>query len=351
MKSRRLFLKILTGAVAAVIPWVVLPESWQKGLKKLLGQPAVELSWALNENTAKFAAVKPEVLQRKALDDIEVLSSPEMQGRRAGTAGETKALVYLEEQLRSLGLEPLQGNEYWQIFSIPVMQERLINGRALFRPDATDKMKIPASNIIGVLPGKNPEESVMLCAHYDHLGIYQGELYPGANDNASGVGCVLEVMRRLIVDYRNGIRPQVNIIVAFWSAEEMGYLGSIHFVKNSGIPLSSLKAVLNLDTVGNGSPTEFICWNSQQNFLTELVQTCWAKYGATVSRVPGNGHRSDEAAFDSTGVPAVTVLSKEWLEKNHTPEDDISLINPEKLRIVTLALYDAIKQLAYSVEG
>ncbi|NLP44665.1 MAG: Zn-dependent exopeptidase M28 [Peptococcaceae bacterium] len=351
MKSRRLFLKIFTGAAAALIPWVVMPETWQKGLKKLLGQPTAELTWALNGDSANSAAIDPKVLQRKAFDDIEFLSSPEMQGRRAGTAAETRALVYLEEQLRNLHLEPLQADEYWQIFSIPVMQERLINGRALFRPNPTEKMKIPASNIFGVLPGKNPEKSIMLCAHYDHLGIYKGELYPGANDNASGVGCVLEVMRRLVADYHNGNRPQVNIIAAFWSAEEMGFLGSIHFVKNSGIPLSSLQAVLNLDTVANGSPAEFICWAAQENFLTETVRACWAQYGATVSRVSGNGHRSDEAAFDGTGVPAVTVLSKDWLVKNHTPEDDISLINPEKLEVASLALYDTVKQLAYSAEG
>lgn len=350
MPSRRTFLKILTGLGAMLVPWTILPGLQELG--NLAAGPPVKLSVAPNPEgkepwAEEFPKPPAEVLTRKALADIEALSRPDKEGRRAGTAGETRALVYLEEQFRSLNLKPFGAEGYWQMFSIPTMQERIINGRALFRPDEKDTLLLPAANILAGLPGKDGRASVIISAHYDHLGIYNGKLYAGANDNASGVGCILQVMRSLVRDYCQGIRPKYNIIAAFWGAEEMGFLGSKYFVANPPFPLKTLKAVINYDTVGNGEKRDFILWQAGAGWLKDMMQEAAQKNEAYLELNYGGGHQSDEASFAGTPVPAVTMLSKDWLDKNHTPEDDFSLINPEKLEIACSVLYSVLKRIAY----
>lgn len=138
------------------------------------------------------------------MEDIMALTHPDLQGRRAGSIGEEKAGAYLIDQMRGLRLEPLgdlvENNQrlYSHAFTIyPVVEEFAYSRLTFRRGDLTD-LRTPSANIIGGLMGTNSNESVILSAHYDHLGIFQRKLYPGANDNASGVGCILDVMRRLI---------------------------------------------------------------------------------------------------------------------------------------------------------
>ncbi len=346
MILRRTFLKICAGLGAFILPWTALPKSWGQKMDYLLGTPSVSLQ--LPSSVGKDSKrPSPEILGKKALTDIEALSHPNMQGRRAGTAGETRALVYIQEQLELLQLQTFGEDRYWQMFSIPSMQERLINGRALFRPDESDSLRVPAANILAGIKGKNNAETIIISAHYDHLGIYQQKLYAGSNDNASGVGCVLEVMRRLVSDSLQGEQPQLNIVAVFWSAEEMGFLGSKHFVKNPIIPLSQIKALINYDTVGNGQNKDFILWSTGDSPLVKQIEKTAEKNNAQVERVSPQGHHSDEVSFEHTGIPAVTMLSKEWLSKNHTPEDDISIINEEKLQTASNMLYDLVKEMAY----
>lgn len=346
MHAWRTYLKIIAGAAAFLLPWTAVPQVWEQRITGLEAKPAVQL--VLPQDYGAIGQ-KPsnQILSRKAIEDIRVLSSAEMQGRKAGTAGETKALVYLEGQVTALNLKAYGNNRYWQMFSIPPMEEKIINGRALLRPVENDPLRMPAANILAGIPGEDQEETLIISAHFDHLGEYQGKLSPGANDNASGVGCVLEVMRRLVQDDYEGIHPRCNITAIFWSAEEMGLLGSKYFVKNPLIPLSRIKAVINFDTVGNGDTQKFILWsNGDCPWLADLKEA-FLSNGAEITPAVRQGHLSDDASFTGTGVPAVTVLSRDWLSKNHTPEDDISLINEEKLEVAVNSLYDLVKKLAY----
>jgi Zn-dependent M28 family amino/carboxypeptidase len=346
MNSRRTFLKLLAGLGAFVIPWTGLARFYGKKLEAILGKPSAKLLISA-DTTQVMKKPTDKILAKKAIEDIQALSDAVMQGRRAGTAGETRALVYLQEQLESLGLKAFGDDQYWQMFSIPSMEERVINGRALFRPDEADNLRIPAANILAGLPGTKQDETIIISAHYDHLGIYQGNLCPGANDNASGVGCVLETMRLLVKDSLQGIRPKSTIVAAFWGAEEMGYLGSKHFVKNPTIPLSEIKGVINYDTVGNGQKKDYILWAVGDGPLTASLKKTVQKHGAEVKQVPGQGHHSDETAFHGMGIDAITMLSRDWLEKNHTPADDFSIINEEKLDTASAILYDLVKEIAY----
>lgn len=347
MISRRTFLKMAVGLAAFTIPWTGLSQMWGVKLGNLIGRPPVKLEYPSGSGR-NLLDPSTGILDRKAIEDIQELSNQNYQGRRAGTAGETKALVFLEEQFRSLQLEPFGGgNSYWQMFSISPMKEEIINGRSLFRPDENDILRIPSANILAGLLGKNEEESIIISAHYDHLGIYNGLLFPGANDNASGVGCVLQVMRRLVKEKLQGSIPKRNIVAAFWGAEEMGFLGSKHFVLNPIIPLSNLKAVINFDTVGNSENKNFILWSSRESTIINVMKEAARLNGAVIEQTSSQIHHSDESSFIGTNVPAVTILSRDWLLKNHTSEDKLSIISEGKLETACEILYFAVKKLAY----
>ncbi|KUO65589.1 MAG: peptidase M28 [Gracilibacter sp. BRH_c7a] len=347
MNTRRTFIKFLSFFGALIIPWTILPQKWSRSLSLLVGKPPIKLDIARADGADGSNKIAAEILAKKGFEDIQVLCQVDMQGRRAGTIGETRAYVYLEEQLRALQLEPFGDNNYLQTFSIPEMAERVINGRALFRPKQVDVSSILATNLLAGIKGANQNEAIIISAHYDHLGIYNGELHRGANDNASGVGCILEVMRRLVQENLVGLIPKINIVAVFWGAEEMGFLGSKYFVKNPTIPLSNIRAIINFDTIATGIKEEFIFWVPKDNSLIEIVKQVAKQNGARIEKDYGNGHKSDESSFLDTSIPALTVLSKAWLRKNHTPEDDITIINEEKLKLACNILYDTVKELAY----
>jgi len=343
MKSRRAFLKILSFLAAMVIPWTVLPQQWRQVMSYPTGRPPVKLAVAQADEDGPSV----KILQAKAFEDIEALSHPDMEGRRSGTAGETRALVYLTDQFEALKLQPFGIDRYLQRFAIPLMEERIINGRALFRPAARSDLSLSSANLLAGIKGKNQAYSIIVSAHYDHLGIYRDKLCPGANDNASGVSCILEVMRRLVKESLAGTQPRINVAAVFWGAEEMGYLGSKYFVKNPTIPLSSLQAVINFDTVAWGKEKDFILWSQGPDSLSKIIMEEGRNNGAKVELAAPNGHGSDERSFQDSGIPAVTVLSRDWLRKNHTPEDDLTIINRDKLETACAILYDTIKKLAY----
>jgi membrane-associated protease RseP (regulator of RpoE activity) len=116
-------------------------------------------------------------------------------------------------------------------------------GVAFTRTDVT------GANVIGVLPGHDPRlaaEAVLVGAHYDHLGVQGGAIHPGADDNASGTAVALGLARAFAAA---GGAPRT-LVFAFFGAEELGLIGSAHYVRQPPWPLARTVAMLNFDMVG-----------------------------------------------------------------------------------------------------
>ena len=110
---------------------------------------------------------------------------------------------------------------------------------------------IAGRNVVAVISGSDPmlrEEAVVVGAHMDHLGIVDGAIHPGADDNASGVAALLEIAKALAASPE---RPKRTVVVAFWTGEEEGKLGSGHYVRHPLWPLGRTAAYVNLDMVGH----------------------------------------------------------------------------------------------------
>lgn len=189
----------------------------------------------------------PAVQTPVLMDDVRTLASPAMAGRRTGTEGSKLAQAYIAKRFEQLGLQPY-GAGYAMPFSFTHTSVR-----ALVGVGNTYKTKYPsAANLVGYIKGsKEPGRIMVVSAHYDHLGERNGVIYPGADDNASGVAAMLAVA----FHFRQH-PPQNTIVFVAFDAEELGLKGAETFVKALPFPREKLAMNLNLDMVSRNDNNE-----------------------------------------------------------------------------------------------
>lgn len=259
-------------------------------------------------------------------DYLARLCAERMEGREGGKKGEAEAALYLARFLQLNGVKPA-GDEgtYFQSFRIeeyePVLNE---NRMKMVIKDYTKRQT--SENVLGLVEGKS-SEIVILSAHYDHLGIIGTQCYPGANDNASGVAAVMEIVKRFAKE-----KPAITLLIAFWGSEEKGLLGSNYFCQHPTVSLEQVLAVINLDTVGNlKTDQELLGWrDTDSNYLQKLVAGL-EDGGWIINWQKDEKHNSDHWSFAKKGIPGFTLLSPNWLTNNHTPLD-----TPERVNVAAL---------------
>lgn len=201
------------------------------------------------------------------------------------------------------------------------------------------------SNVVAWLPGTQyPDSFIVFCAHYDHLG-QMGEVYfPGANDNASGVAMMLDIMR-FYSDTVNRL-PYSVACIAF-ASEEAGLLGSSHFVRRPLFPLKQIKFLINLDLVGTGSEGMQVVNGSVHNEEFDLL----TKINSEQQLLPliktrGEACNSDHCPFHRKGVPSFFIYT---LDKSypyyHVPDDRYDLLPMTAYENLFLLLTQFCKQL------
>lgn len=266
-----------------------------------------------------------------ALFHVRKLSAPYFQGRAPGTSGADRAAQYIAMQFRRMGCRPA-GDEESYFESLMVPRFTLFRKASRWKPVVKEEGLLWSDNVLAAIgPAEETPglQTIIISAHYDHLGAYQGNYFPGANDNASGVGVLLEAARVLTG------KPALpcRVVFAAWTGEELGMYGSKHFA--SHFSLERVAAVINLDSLGTGDPGKFLIWtNGQDNRLLPPLEEAAGEVGIKVEiRVlpPHSEHNSDQRVFAEQGVPAATILSPDWLEKNHTFEDIPGRVDPDKL--------------------
>lgn len=161
---------------------------------------------------------------------VFTLAGPDYEGRRG--AGARKAGDYVLEHFKALKLEPLFGDEFTQ--PIPGPEGKGEIGR----------------NVGAILRGVDPDlkdEWVIVSAHFDHLGTRGTTLYPGADDNASGVAMMLELARCFVEEPS---KPARSVMFLGFDLEEIGLFGSRYFVEHSPVPLERVALFLTADMIG-----------------------------------------------------------------------------------------------------
>jgi membrane-associated protease RseP (regulator of RpoE activity) len=272
------------------------------------------------------------------LETVRSLSAPEMKGRGLGTTELDQAAALIASRFEAAGLVPGGTDGSW------------------YQEWEDRELKVRMKNVIGVLPGRNPllaGQSVVVGAHYDHLGTkgavteHSGKVHPGADDNASGMAVLLELVHVMTLDPH----PERSVVFAAFTGEEAGRRGSRHYVaQEKQYPVSKCIGMINLDTVGRlgKKPLIVIGAGSAQEWPRLFDETGGAAKVAIATNA-GDLDSSDQVSFHEAGVPAVQLFTGPHLDY-HRPTDSADKIDPRGLgKVATVALL-ATRDLADRTE-
>ncbi len=176
---------------------------------------------------------------------LYILADDNMKGRMTGENGNNKAAEYLRNYYIDQNIQsPIEKNNYYQ--TIP----------ADFFNGATNGS--PSQNVVAFIEGsEKPNEIIVLSAHYDHVGVKNGNVYNGADDDGSGTVSLMEMAQAFQIAKNNGNGPKRSILILHVTGEEIGLFGSKYYTEHPLFPLENTVVDLNTDMVGRiGSEKE-----------------------------------------------------------------------------------------------
>jgi Peptidase family M28/PDZ domain/PA domain len=162
-----------------------------------------------------------------------------------------------------------------------------------------------ATNVVGIVPGAHPTlaaEAIVIGAHYDHLGRADGVVYPGADDNASGTAVVLGLARA----FAAAGGADRTLVFAFFGAEELGLIGSRHYVSRPAVPLDRTVAMVNFDMVGRLQGRSLNVGGGDSGSRLRTLVSDAATLDGVGLEINGSPYGpSDHSRFYSAGVPVL----------------------------------------------
>ena len=208
----------------------------------------------------------------------------------------------------------------------------------------------PASltaNVIGIYPGSDPKmenEYIVVGANLDHVGM-QGTtcLFPGADENASGVAALLETARML--QYSDD-QPSRSIVFVLFSAGEQQRLGSQIFVSNF-TPLKRIEAFVNVSSVGCGDSIA-VLGNKRYPHLWSVAKRvdttyCTNDVPVSIKTMP----KGDAVAFDHVDIPSINITNFKGSRHNHVPSDIVENIDRRYIVKATQLLFETVLDLSF----
>jgi len=323
------------------------PENTLKGMWRPLTSPMVrnltdgEMPAFELPSRAPLAELPPAYDSGALAGRVAQLADPALEGRGLGSDGLSRATAMVERWLREGGLEPAGDDGFRQVW-------RWTGGE--------QETEMELVNLVAKVPGSDPEladDPVLVLAHLDHLGRgwpdvrtgNEGQIHPGADDNASGVAVLLELAKTMASEPP---RPRP-VVFAVVTGEEAGLLGSRHFLDS--LPEGSLPfACVNLDTVGRLSDGKLYVLNADTAREWRFIfMGVGYTTGAPVAVVSEPLDASDQVACIDRGVPAVQLFTGPTPDY-HRPSDTAETVDAEGLVVVTEAVHETVGYLAERTE-
>jgi len=251
---------------------------------------------------------------------------------------DAEAGAFPESYLARAAAEALLGGA-----GLPAPGTRLASGWSERRAEGADTERHELENVVALWPGSDPvlgREVILVSAHYDHVGTREGEIYNGADDNASGTSGLLALAEALR-DYG----PMRRSVCLIWvSGEEKGLRGSAAWTRSPTLPDGYHPvADVNIDMIGRNAPDSLLITptadHAEYNGLTRLAERLAPGEGFTLGSADEYWHRSDHANFAANlGIP-VAFLFSDVHEDYHKPTDTADKIDYDKAsRVVRLVL-------------
>ena len=276
--------------------------------------------------------------------DVAYLADDRLEGRQTGTDGEKEAAEYIANRFEAMGLQPKGTSGYFQEFTFkPKTNPHQKVNYNVKNGDST----ITGINVVGFLDNK-AENTIIIGAHYDHLGygaegsLFRGEnkqIHNGADDNASGVGVLLNLAMKL-----QEANTGNNYLFMAFSGEEMGLLGSNYFTKNPTIELSNANYMLNMDMVGRlkNNNTLAVYGVGTSPILKQVVKANNENF-KIIENESGIGP-SDHTSFYNSEIPVLHFFTGQH-EDYHKPGDDVEKLNYQGMALISDYLFQIITDL------
>ncbi len=235
-------------------------------------------------------------------------------------------------------------------FSTLLRKGKGVEKKIIFNADMLIE-KVESENVLGFVPGsEKPEEVIIVSAHYDHLGVQDGKIYNGADDNASGTSAIIEMAEAFSEAAQNGDGPSRSLLFIAFSGEEKGLLGSKYYVANPEFPLRNTVTNLNIDMIGRqdlkySEEPDYIYLIGSDRLSTdlhELAEAVNAEYSNLKLDYKYNDltdpnqyyKRSDHYNFAQNNIPIIFYFNGTHGDY-HQPTDTIDKINFEKVKKIT----------------
>ena len=208
-------------------------------------------------------------------------------------------------------------------------------------------------NVIGIIEGKDPSQIIVAGAHYDHMGMWNGYIWNGADDNGSGTVGIMTIAKAIM---ETGIKPEKTIVIALWAAEEEGLLGSKHFVSNLPWPVKNVRLNLNFDMisryVSEKEPAKaYMVYSDAFTGFKAMTERNLKTYGIDLdiefqpsSNPPGG---SDHRSFVDAGIPIMR-FKPGHREEYHTPDDEVETLDWDIMEKIIKISFANVWELANS---
>ena len=286
--------------------------------------------------TADINKYKNIITAKDLKKHLLIVASDEMEGRETGSKGQKKAGEYLITEYKKNGISFTTGAiNYYQ--NIP----------ASFLNAKKDENLPDSENIWAFIEGvEKPEEIVVISAHYDHIGIKNGKIYNGADDDGSGTVALLEIAKAFQIAKNEGFSPRRSILFLHVTGEEHGLHGSRYYSENPLFPLKNTVANVNIDMIGrrdeeHKTTNNYIYIIGSDYLSSDLYNICESANKKSVNLMldykynakndPNRFYyRSDHYNFAKNGIPSVFFFS--GVHKDyHQPTDKVEKIEFDAL--------------------
>lgn len=271
---------------------------------------------------------------QELLENIQIISNDSMQGREFSTIGSLKAQKFIEKKFKEVGLQKYNSSSYINKFDFTFKGKLRQQAFPILDPginfiNVKDTIASGA-NVIGFLKGKT-NKTIVVTAHYDHLGIRNDEIYNGADDNASGVAALFA-----IAEYFKDKPINHDIVFAAVDGEEIGCVGTEVFLQNQ--KKENIVLNINLDMISHNDfyPELYICGTYHHPILktylkkvkSDSVTILFGHDDPEILKQSDWTLSSDHKVFYKENIPFLYFGVSDHKDY-HRPTDTYATINPE----------------------